>query len=146
MKNSEPEIRDLEKAFDCVPREVISFALRRKGVPEYLVNGVMSLYKGCKTAVSVDGELSSSFSVKVGFHQGLALSPLLFIMVMDVLTEDVRDGSLMELLYADHLALCGESLNEVMGKYGRWKNAVERKGLRRLSIKKRYAIIIWEEK
>ena len=48
---------------------------------------------------------------------------------MDVLTEDVRDGPLME-LYADDLVLCGESLNEVMDKYGRWKNAVERNGLR----------------
>ena len=121
---------DLEKAFDRVLREVIRFALRRKGVPEYLVNGVMSLYEGCKTAVLVDGELSSSFSVKVGVHQGSALSPLLFIMVMDVLTEDVRDGSLMELLYADDLVLCGESLNDVMDKYKRWKNAVEGKGLR----------------
>ena len=121
---------DLEKAFDRVPREVIRFALRRKGVPEYLVNGVMSLYKGCKTAVSVDGELSSSFSVKVGVHQGSALSPLLFIMVIDVLTEDVRDGSFMELLYADDLVLCGESLDEVIDKYGRWKNAVGGKGLR----------------
>ena len=36
----------------------------------------------------------------------------------------------MELLPADHLVLCGESLNEVMDKYGRWKNAVEGKGLR----------------
>ena len=90
----------------------------------------MSLYKGCKTAVSVDGEKSSSFSVKVGVHQGSALRPLLFIMVMDVLAEDMRDGSLMELLYADDLALCGKSLNEVMDKYERWKNAVEGKGLR----------------
>ena len=48
---------------------------------------------------------------------------------MDVLTEDVRDGSLMELLYADDLVLYGESLNEVMEKYGKWKNAVEGKGL-----------------
>ena len=66
----------MKKAVDRVPREVIHFALRQKGVPEYLVNGVMSLYKGCKTAASVDGELSSSFSVKVGVHQGSALSPL----------------------------------------------------------------------
>ena len=49
---------ELEKAFDRVPKEVIHFALRQKGVPEYLVNGVMSLYKGCKTVVSVEGELS----------------------------------------------------------------------------------------
>ena len=52
---------DLEKAFDRVPGEVICFALRRKGVPEHLVNGVMFLHNGCKTAVSVDGELSGSF-------------------------------------------------------------------------------------
>ena len=49
---------------------------------------------------------------------------------MNVLTEDVRDGSLMELLYADNIVLCGDSLNEVMDKYGRWKKAVEEKGLR----------------
>ena len=50
---------DLEKAFDRGPRETIYFAFRQKGIPEYLGNGVMPLYKGCKTAVSVDGELSS---------------------------------------------------------------------------------------
>ena len=96
---------DLEKAFDQVQREVIHFALRQKGVPEHLVNGVMSLYKGCKTAASVDRKLCL-FSVKVGVHQGSALSPLLLTMVMDVLTEDVRDCSVMELLYADDLVLC----------------------------------------
>ena len=48
---------------------------------------------------------------------------------MDVLTEDVIHGSLVELLYANDLILCGESLNEV-NKYGGWKNAVEGKGLR----------------
>ena len=47
------------------------------------------------------------------------MSPLLVFMVMDVLTEDVRDGLLMELLYGDDLVLCGESLNEVMDKCGR---------------------------
>ena len=36
--------------------------------------------------------------MKTGVHQDSALSPLLFIKVMDGLTEDVRDGSLMELL------------------------------------------------
>ena len=34
-----------------------------------------------------------------------------------ILTEDVKDGSLIELLYADDLILCGESLNEVLDKY-----------------------------
>ena len=85
----------------------------------------MSLYKCSKSVVLVGGELSSSLSVKVSVHQGSALSLLLFIMVMDVLTEYVGDGSLMDLLHADDLVLYRESLKEVMDKYGRWKNAVE---------------------
>ena len=64
--------------------------MRWKGVPEYLVEMVMSLYKGFKYAVSVYRELSSLFSVKVGVHQISALSPHLFIMVIDVLAEDVK--------------------------------------------------------
>ena len=35
-----------------------------------------------------------------------------------------------ESLYANDLVLCGESLNEVMDKYGSWKNTVKGKGLR----------------
>ena len=37
---------DLEKAFDWLPREVTRFALWWKGVPEFLLNRVTSLYKG----------------------------------------------------------------------------------------------------
>ena len=84
-----------------------------------MLNGVLSLYKGCKTPASVNEELSSSFSMKVGVHQGSALSPLLFVMVIDLQTEDVRSGSLMELLYADDLVLCGESLDKLMDRCGR---------------------------
>ena len=57
--------------------------------------------------------------MKVGVHQRSALRLFLFIIVMDVLIEDAMDGSLMELLYAENFLLYGESLNEVMGKYGR---------------------------
>ena len=45
------------------------------------------------------------------------MGPILFITIVAVLTEDVRDGSLMELLYANNLVLCGESLNKVLEKY-----------------------------
>ena len=67
--------------------------------------------------------------MNVGVHQGSVLNPLFFIMVMDVLTEDESDNSLIELLHAEDLVLCGESLEEVMDKYGPWKNAMEGKGL-----------------
>ena len=44
---------DLEKAFDRVPREVISWAMRKLGVKEWLVLAVMSMYTGAKTVIKI---------------------------------------------------------------------------------------------
>ena len=57
---------DLEKAFDRVPRRVMEWAMRKKGLPEILVKTVMSLYEGAETKVRVGSSLSGEFSVKVG--------------------------------------------------------------------------------
>ena len=83
---------DLEKAFDRVPRKELEWAMRKKGIPEVMVRAVMSLYKGAKTSVRVELELSEEFEVKVGVHQGSVLSPLVFAIVVDVVTENVRNG------------------------------------------------------
>jgi len=73
---------DLEKAFDRVPREVIRWAMRKLGVEEWLVSVVMSLYTSVKTVVRTVYCNSNGFEVKVSKHQGSALSPLLFVIVM----------------------------------------------------------------
>ena len=49
--------------------------------------------------------LSEEFEVKVGKHQGSMLSPLVFAIVVDVVTENVRNGLMSEMLYADDLVL-----------------------------------------
>ena len=51
---------------------------------------VMRLCEGARTRVRVESELSEPFEVKVGVHQGSVLLPLLFITVMDMLSEGVR--------------------------------------------------------
>ena len=73
---------DLEKAYDTVPREVIQWAMRKLGVEEWLVSAVMSMHTGAKTVVRTVYGNSSGFEVKVGMHQGSALSPLLFVIVI----------------------------------------------------------------
>ena len=45
---------DLEKAFDRVPREVISWAMRKLGVKEWLVSAMMSMYTSAKTVIRID--------------------------------------------------------------------------------------------
>ena len=121
---------DLEKAFDHVPRKVIEWALRKKGVNERLVGAVMQLYEGAKTKVKVGKGMSDAFSVKVGVHQGSVLSPFLFAIVMDVVCGDVMEGLLFEILYADDLVLMADSMKELQIKFDRWKSAIERKGLK----------------
>jgi len=74
---------DLEKAFDRVPREVISWAMRKLGVEEWLVSAVMSMNTGAKTVARTVYGNSKGFEVKVGMHQGS--SPLLFVIVMEAI-------------------------------------------------------------
>ena len=52
-----------------------------------LVRSLMSLFKGAKTRVRVDSELSEEFDVNVEMHQVSVLSPFLFEVVVDVVTE-----------------------------------------------------------
>ena len=53
------------------------------------------------TRVRVDYEFSEAFEVKTRMHQGSVLSPFIFAVVVDVVTEFAREGALSELLYAD---------------------------------------------
>ena len=121
---------DLEKAFDKVPRAAIQWALRRQLVPERLINQVMSLYKHSASQVRFAGEVSGSFPVRVGVHQGSSLSPLLFNIVMEEATKSCRKGHPWELLYADDLVLTAESRDMVVDMFKRWRSAMERRGLK----------------
>ena len=112
---------DLEKAFDRVPRSVIWWALRKLSVPEWLVRTVQAMYADAKSAVRINSSYSAEFNVTVGVHQGSVLSPLLFIIVMEALSQEFRTGCPWELLYADDLVIVAESLEELTEKSRLWK-------------------------
>jgi len=57
---------DLETAFGRVPREVISWAVRKLGVEEWLVSAVLSMYTCAKRVVRTVYGTSNGFEVKVG--------------------------------------------------------------------------------
>jgi len=77
---------------------VISWAMRKLGVKEWLVSAVMSMYTGAKTVVRTVYCNSKSFEVKVDMHKG---SALLFVIVMDAISREFRVTLPWELLYAD---------------------------------------------
>ena len=116
--------------FDRVPRKVLEWVMRKKGIPEVLVRLVMSLYEGKNTRVRVDSELSEELEVMVGLHHGSVLLPLLFAIVVDVFTEFAREGVLSELLYAEELVLMSESMEALRNEFLRWKEAFESKSMK----------------
>ena len=121
---------DLEKAFDRVPRRVLEWTMRKRGIPEAMVRAVMSLYEGAKTRVRVGLKLFKEFKVKVGVHQESALSALLFVIMVDMITESVRNGLMSEMLYADDLVLASETMEGLRETFWKWKEAFESKGLK----------------
>ena len=68
--------------------------------------------------------------MKVGVHQGSVLSPLLFTIVLEALTQHFGGGLPWELLYADDLVIIAESEECLMEKMRKWKEELEMKGLR----------------
>ena len=90
----------------------------------------MSLYEGAKTRVRMDSELSEVFQSKVRMHQGSVLSPFLFAVVVEVVTELASEGVLNELLYVDALVLMSVIIEGLKNKFLKWKKAFESKCLK----------------
>ena len=106
---------DLEKAFDTVSREIVMATLRWLGVPEAEVRMVEATYEQTNGRVIIGAGMSEQFSVNIGLRQGSALSSLLFIVVMELISRKVwsmKDTS-RKLLYADDLAIVAEDKEEL---------------------------------
>ena len=65
--------------------------LKGRNVTEkYIRLIIQDMYQGCKTVVCSAAGESNSFGVEVGLHKDSAVTPYQFLLLMDVLTEDVR--------------------------------------------------------
>ena len=122
---------DLEKAYDRVPREVLYWCLRKRGVPEKIVRLVKMTYDGAKTTVRTKYGKTEPFPVEVGLHQGSALSPFLFLIVLDTITREVREeDELWELLFADDLVIVADTEEELQQRFLTWRDSLERRGMK----------------
>ena len=58
------------------------------------------------------------------------LLPLVFAIVVDVVLENVRNGLMSKMFYADDLVLMSETMEGQREKFWKWKGAFESKGLK----------------
>ncbi|KAK3520014.1 hypothetical protein QTP70_010851 [Hemibagrus guttatus] len=121
---------DLEKVYDSVPREELWYCMRKSGVAEKYVRVVQDMYERSRTVVRCAVGQTEEFNVEVGLHQGSALSPFLFAIVMDQLSEEVRQESPWTMMFADDIVICSESREQVEENLERWRFALERRGMK----------------
>ncbi|KAK3541520.1 hypothetical protein QTP86_028650 [Hemibagrus guttatus] len=132
---------DLEKAYDRVPREELWYCMRKSGVAEKYVRVVQDMYERSRTVVRCAVGQTEEFNVEVGLHQGSALSPFLFAIVMDHLSEEVRQESPWTMMFADDIVICSESREQVEENLERWRFALERRGMKVSRSKTEYMCV-----
>ena len=102
--------------------------MREKGVPEKYV--MQDMYQNVKTLVRNSVGETKKFTVKVGLHQGSALSPYLFDLIMDVLTREVKEEPPWSMMFADDIVLCDDTKEKVREKLEAWRRVMEERGLK----------------
>ena len=100
---------DLEKACDKIPRNVTWWALVKHKVPTKYVGLIKDMYNNIVTSVRTSDGDTDDFSIRIGLHQGSALSPYLFALVMDEVTRNIQWDIPWCMLFADDVVLIDES-------------------------------------
>ncbi|XP_075163988.1 uncharacterized protein LOC142236632 [Haematobia irritans] len=105
---------DFRAAFDKIPRNLLIFKLHQMGISLKYVKMIEAVYSNTQSAVWTGKELSSYFETQSGVKQGCLLSPLLFSLYINDLSESLGEGLYIEdinirvLLYADDIVLLAE--------------------------------------
>ncbi|KAK3509706.1 hypothetical protein QTP70_008455 [Hemibagrus guttatus] len=115
--------------------------MRKSGVAEKYVRVVQDMYERSRTVVRCAVGQTEEFNVEVGLHQGSALSPFLFAIVMDQLSEEVRQESPWTMMFADDIVICSESREQVEENLERWRFALERRGMKVSRSKTEYMCV-----
>ena len=67
------------------------------GVPEWIVRVIQVMYQNARSQMRVNNLFSDVFDVQVGVYQGSVLSPLLFIIVLEALSQEFHTSCPLEL-------------------------------------------------
>ena len=81
---------DAEKAFDKIQHLFMS-KTSKMGIEGTYLNMVKAIYDKPKANITFNGEKLKAFPLRSGTRQGCPLSPLLFNIVLEVLTTAIRE-------------------------------------------------------
>ncbi|MCJ8748268.1 hypothetical protein PDJAM_G00163190 [Pangasius djambal] len=143
------EVTSVEQK-DTIRKDEVRKALKRMksgkavgpdDIPVEVWKVVQDMYERSRTVVRCAVGQTEEFKVEVGLHQGSALSPFLFAMVMDQLSKEVRQESPYTMMFADDIVICSESREQVEENLERWRFALERRGMKVSRSKTEYMCV-----
>ena len=82
---------DVEKAFDKVQHPFMIKTLQKAGIEGTYLNIIKAIYDKPTANIILNGEKLKAFPIKLGIRQGCPLSPLVFNIVLEVLTTAIRE-------------------------------------------------------
>ena len=88
-----------------IPREEMWECLRLAETSECYVRVIKDMYDGATTTVRCAARPTEEFEVGVGLHHGSTISPFLFAIIMNKLTEDIRKEVPWDMMFADAIVL-----------------------------------------
>ena len=115
--------------------------MRKSGMAENYVRLVQDMYEENETVVRCAVGKTESFKVKVRLHQGSALCPFLFAVIMDRLADKVRREQSWTMLFSDDIVMCEENRKKVEWRLEYWRYALERRGMKVNRSKTKYLCI-----
>lgn len=117
---------DLSQAFDSVEHNILWKKLNEKGLSTKFINVLRQLYSMANAQVRVEGKFTDKFKIEKSVLQGESLSPKLFTLFIDDVTEHIENsaGTSMFidkhnvdlLLFADDIALLAFSARDLQIK------------------------------
>src|SRR6185369_2056977 len=78
---------DFKKAFDSVSHDSIHRTLLHIGAPHSLISLIDDMYDNCTARVRINGWLTPSLPLKRGTKQGDPLSPLIYALTVESLSQ-----------------------------------------------------------
>ena len=82
---------DGEKAFDKIQRLLMIKTLQKVGIEGTYLNIIKAIYDKLTANIILNSEKLKEFPLRSGARQGCPLSPLLFNIVLEVLTITIRE-------------------------------------------------------
>ena len=95
---------DQEKAFDRVDHGFLFRIMSHVGFGSSFISWVKLLYSGISSAVCVNGYTSAAFFPSRGVRQGCPLSPLLYVLSIEVLAANLRASKAIPGLRLPHVS------------------------------------------